>query len=71
MESRDGTRTHVLEIPMATNGSAKWTIYADDVPHLLRELVAAEAAITQIAELAGRIVTVTCGAPAAPKGGKS
>jgi len=71
MDAKDNIRTHVLEIPISTNGLAKWTITAVDVPHLVRELTAAEAAITEITRLAGRIVCVTCGAPAAGKGGQS
>lgn len=71
MDSRNDLMVHALEIPLSTNGLAKWTINAVDVPQLVRELAAAEAAITEISRLAGRIVSVTCGVPVEPKEGVS
>jgi hypothetical protein len=67
-DAKDDSSRHTLEIPLATNGSAKWTIRASSVHQLVSELSAAEEAIERIAKLAGRIVSVTCG-PAVPNTG--
>jgi hypothetical protein len=63
MEANADPSVHLLEIPLASNGSAKWIIRAPNVAQLVKELTEAAAAIETIAQLAGRIVAVTCGAP--------
>ncbi|HEX3475933.1 MAG TPA: hypothetical protein VHT91_12995 [Kofleriaceae bacterium] len=63
MEAKTDPNIHLLEIPLASNGSAKWIIRAPDVAQLVKELTEAAAAIETIAQLAGRIVAVTCGVP--------
>lgn len=63
MEPNTDPSVHLLEIPLATNGSAKWIVRAPDVAQLVKELTEAAAAIETIAQLAGRIVAVTCGVP--------
>ena len=67
---KDDSSSHTFEIPLATNGSARWIIRAASVHQLVSELSAAEDAIERIAQLAGRIVSATCGPAVSNTGGQ-
>ena len=61
MEENADPNVHLLEIPLASNGSAKLILRARTVATLVKELTEAAAAIETIAQLAAQIVTTTCG----------
>lgn len=63
------TSRHTIEIPLASDGSAKLTLRGDTIEELLIDLANAAASIEKIIESAGRIV-VACCTPAPRAGGQ-